>query len=327
LSGLLDALVRLQIPVTPCWRFGMTRPGVLLAGVLAGLWMAALYSGNNLLYLCGAMLTALTIASLWQAVRLLKSMPMLADSFPAYTEAGDPFILRKQMHALSPLTAVVDIEWRSEEVNIPLQVRLEESAVLTGRLKAGSRGVFKLKRQFLTTTAPLGLWKIGYLRDDPVDWIAVPRPVPWLLALSGKSRQMQPFEGDELRDLRGYVPGDAISRIHWRKSASDITRWSVKRFERHEPEAEVLKLRVDLRLPDSTHPESFEHLLGQAWYWVGSHLQRGEKSLQVVLGQQLFDLSIAGQKQGLVKALAEATPRTSPPAGQDGALLSLLEGS
>lgn len=299
-------------------------------GILSGLWLAAFYSGNNLLYLCGAMLSALAMASVWQAVRLLKLTPRLAAFFPESTQAGEPFVLRKQLKNRPPYIGFIDLEWQFGTQAIALQVRLDELAVLSGRLKAEKRGVFKLKKQLLTTTAPLGLWKIRCLRDEPIDWIVVPRPLPWSLAPFGNSNQSQPYEGDELRDLRSYVPGDAMSRIHWRKAASDITRWSVKRFEQHEPEAEVMKLRVDLRLPDSMDSEAseglFEKLLGQVWYWVDSHYQNGEKGLQIVLDQQLFDLSHFEQRALFTRALAEATPQTSPPAGQGGLLLSLVEG-
>lgn len=326
----LDALVRLRIPITPSWQFGMTRPGALLMGVLFGLWLAAFYSGNNLLYLCGAMLTALAIASVWQAARLLKAVPRLAGYFPDTTQAGEPFILRKQISNALPYIGFIDMEWQFGMRAIALQMRLDELAVLSGRLKAEKRGIFKLKKQLLTTTAPLGLWKIRYLRDDPIDWVVLPKPLPWSLAPFGNSNQSRPFEGDELRDLRSYVPGDAMSRIHWRKAASDITRWSVKRFEQHEAQAEVMKLRVDLRLPDSMDAEvsegSFENLLGQVWYWVDSHYQNGEKNLQIVLGQQLFDLSLSEQRGLFTRALAEAVPQASPPAGQGGLLLSLVDG-
>ncbi|MES0372011.1 MAG: DUF58 domain-containing protein, partial [Mariprofundaceae bacterium] len=322
---------RLHIPITPSWQFGMTRPGVLLMGVLSGLWLAAFYSGNNLLYLCGSMLTALALASVWQAVRLLRVAPRLAAFFPDSTQAGESYILRRQLNCLLPYVGFIDLEWTFGSQVVALQMRVDELTTLSGRLKAEKRGVFRLKRQQLMTAAPLGLWKIRYLRDDPVDWIVLPRPCPWSPGMFGADNQSQPYEGDELRDLRGYVPGDAMSRIHWRKAATDMTRWSVKRFEQFEPATDVMKLRVDLRLPESMNreifEESFENLLGQVWSWVDGHDQKGEKSLQIVLGQQMFDLSHPEQRGMFIRALAEAAPQTSPPSGQGGLLLSLVDAS
>jgi len=328
LLRLLDVLVRLRISVSSAWKIGMTRPGVLLLAVLVGVWLAAFYSGNNLLYLCGTMLTALAIASVWQAVRLLKSIPCLAVNFPEYTQAEEAFVLRKVLPVVSPSIGLVDVIWHADVVDVQLQLRLDKSALLTGRLLAGQRGVFKLRKQTLATSAPLGLWQLSYTRDEALDWVVLPKPVLWQALMSGNVAERQVFEGDELRDLRGYMPGDPISRIHWRKAASDSARWSVKRFEAHENEIETMKLRIDLRVPGSVDAiagaKSFEYLLSQAWYWVEGHLKKDTSAVEVVLGHQQFEFSRPEQKQACIKALAMATPQQTAPVGQGGVLLSLV---
>ncbi len=303
----------------------MTRPGVMLAAVLTGLWLAAFYSGNNLLYLCGAMLSALTFASIWQGVRLLKSTPPLAALLPGATEAGESFILRKDVPSISTQTGIVDVQWFGEQQPVVLQVRLDRPTVLTGRLHAEQRALIHLDRQRLTTTAPLGLWRISCWRDELSSWAVLPRPVAWVESVLSGARYARPFEGDELRDLRSYVPGDALSRIHWRKAASDASQWTVKRFEQHASELYTNKLRVDLRLPQSVDAGLFEELLGRVWYWVDSRLKAGEKQLKVVLGQQQFDLVSLAQREAFFMALAETTPQSSSPAGRGGQLLSLME--
>jgi hypothetical protein len=45
-----------------------------------------------------------------------------------------------------------------------------------------------------------------------------------------------------------------------------------------------------------------------------------------VLGEQQFDLLDAEHKKAFVVALAQAIPQSTPPAGEDGLLLSLVEG-
>ena len=306
----------------------MTRPGVLLVGVLIGLWLAAFYSGNNLLYLCGAMLSALALASIWQGVRLLKGVPPLAAVFPSSTEAGEPYILRAPLSQPSLSIGMVDVLWYDDDVEVPLQLRLENASLVTGRLRAEKRSLIHLNRQCLTTEAPLGLWRTSRLRDEPRTWAVLPKSVSWVEARSGSSAQhAKYFEGDELRDLRGYVPGDAISRIHWRKASLEVSQWSVKQFEQHEQTGETSKLRVDLRLPQSASEESFEVLLGRAWYWVEGHLIGGKKRLEIVLGQEQFELTSVEQRDAFFMALAQASPQTLPPAGQGGFLLSLMEGA
>lgn len=303
----------------------MTRPGVILVAVLTGLWLAAFYSGNNLLYLCGAMLTALVFASIWQGVRLLKTVPSLATAFPSSTEAGESFVLRAPLPQPVFSIGMVDVLWYDDDVEVPLQLRLENSSLLTGRLRAEKRSLIHLYKQRLSTEAPLGLWRISRLRDESRAWAVLPKSVAWAEAYAGNAQHAKYFEGDELRDLRGYVPGDAISRIHWRKAALEVNQWSVKQFEQHEQRGETSRLRVDLRLPPSASEESFEALLGRAWYWAEGYLRSREKRLEIVLGQQQFDLTSLEQREAFFMALAAASPQTAPPAGQGGFLLSLME--
>ncbi|HKI59432.1 MAG TPA: DUF58 domain-containing protein [Mariprofundaceae bacterium] len=326
LLRLLDTLIRIEIPLTPAWRIGVTRPGVLLVGVLTGLWLAAFYSGNNLLYLCGAMLSALALTSIWQGVRLLKTVPPLAAAFPSSTEAGESYVLRAPLQHTVLSIGMVDVLWSGDDVDLPLQLRLEQEPLLTGRLRAEKRSLIHLHRQRLTTEAPLGLWRISRFRDEPRAWAVLPKAVVWAEAYSGGAQHTKYFEGDELRDLRAYVPGDALSRIHWRKAALEVNQWSVKQFEQHEHTGEARRLRVDLRLPQSAAEGSFEVLLGRAWYWVEAHLRGGEKRLEIVLGQQQFELTSVEQRSAFFMALAGASPQTLPPAGQNGLLLSLVEG-
>jgi len=304
----------------------MTRPGVLLIAVLVGLWLAAFYSGNNLLYLCGAMLSALVLASIWKGVRLLTSVPPLAGLFPLSTQAGDSYVLRVPIHQRSSGVALIDLKWFCSEQSVALQIRMEESYLLTGRLRSEKRALLQLDRQLLTTTAPLGLWKISRWRLESKSWAILPKPMAWAEPRFGGGRQARPFEGDELRDLRGYVPGDALSRIHWRKAAIDVNQWSVKRFEQHEAESDINQLRVDLRLPDSAGEQSFEELLSRAWYWVDEHLRRGSNRIQITLGQQHFDLTSIEQRESFFISLAKASPESLPPSGEGGVLLSLMEG-
>ncbi len=325
LLRLLDGVVRLEMPIAPGWRLGMTRPGVLLAGVLSGLWLAAFYSGNNLLYLCGAMLSALVLVSIWQGIRLLKSVPPLADLFPSSIQAGEPFVLRVPLQQQSTSTGVVDLQWFCDQMDVAMQIRLESASLLTGRLWGERRSLLHLDRQLLTTTAPLGLWKLSSWRQESKAWAILPRPMAWAESRFGGSRHATPVEGDELRDLRGYVPGDALSRIHWRKASLEMDQWSVKRFEQHDQEVDAHMLRVDLRLPDSVAAQSFEQLLGRAWYWVDARLRQGEQRIHITLGQKQFDLSLADQRLAFLMALAEASPQNLPAAGHGGVLLSLVE--
>lgn len=323
LLRLMDWLVRIEIPLGRRWRLGMTRPGIMLTSVLMGLWAASFYSGNNLLYLCGAMLTALAIVAIWQGKSLLKSVPSLSVVMPQYTVASEKFLFREQLPGVQEARAWIELLWLSGEAAIEAQVRLEEGTVVSGAMWSQRRGVFRLGGQKLSTSAPLGLWHLHYERDDPVSWMVLPRPVPWAAQLVGKGRRTTVLDGDELRDLRAYLPGDPLSRIHWRKAAVDPVQWKVKRFEEQDAGQSDELLRVDLRLPQGETSEKFEELLGRAWYWIEGRWHEHSR-FQVIFGQAKFTVDGRDQLEGLIRAVVEASPETSPVSGSGGTLLSLM---
>lgn len=321
----LDALVDLRIPLGSNWSLGMTRPGIIYSGAWFGVWAAAFYSGNNLLYLCGAVLTAIMAAALIRAVRLLKQFPSI--SLPVL-QAGDVTVIRQPMPAAADAAAVVDLFWSNAGGEFSLSARCSASdSLLNGRLKPGRRGLFALDRLQLSTTAPLGLYVLSLKRDDGGEMAVLPSPLPWAAAsrssTSAEHQRHSCFEGDEWSDLRDYMPGDPLSRIHWRKATGDARRWSVKRFQLPETPATERLLRVDLRLPAGSQEADFESLLGRAWFWIRQEVHdRG----RLVLGQEYFELSDERQYRQLLRALAAARPEHGPAAGSGGMLLSLAEG-
>ncbi len=79
----------------------MTRPGVIFVAALTGIWAAALYSGNNLLYLCGAALLALAAGAIWRGIRLLHGLPNLQAQLPLL-EACAARVLREPLRMQQP---------------------------------------------------------------------------------------------------------------------------------------------------------------------------------------------------------------------------------
>jgi hypothetical protein len=322
----------------------MTRAGALMFFSLFGLWAAALYSGNNLLYLCGAMLSAIAIAALWQGIQTLRHCPKFGSLLPAYLEHEQPFILRQHIEYLRKTSALLHISWANTEIR--LDARLSTSkALLMGKIYAAKRQYTKLEKQYLTTSAPLGLWEVTYQRQDPALYIVLPQPMTWIGTQynhhnAGQHNPSPLFEGDEYHDLRAYAVGDSPSRIHWRKSTLEPATWRIKHFAQHTQKPEEAGLRVDLRLP--THlPDSraaFEALLGRAWYWLHTQSLANQElsnhppinNIHLSLGQQIFDCSQPHGLQAAIHAIAAAKPEQLPPkafASTQGkaVLLSLVE--
>lgn len=321
LLRLLDTLIRLRLPVAPGLRIGMTRPGILLTAAIAGIWGAAFYSGNNLLYLCGAVLTALAAAAVVRGLQLLHALPDPgAFSWPLL-EADETTVQRQSMPSSNSGTAMVDVDLRLPDQTLyrsDVALRIVPGSVtLQGRLHPVRRGLYAAPSVVLSTAAPLGMFVLMRERRTSVQLICLPRPLAWN-DVGSLARRMQ--EGDEWRDLRAYAAGDPLSRIHWRKAVSEASGWTVKRFARHEDDDIDSALCVDLRLPDGMPEAEFDRLLGKAWFWL-----KGRRVGQLAVGRRVFDLADAEAWRHAAEALAAAVPEALPPVAMAGLRLSLLE--
>jgi len=322
----LDWLITLRLPIGKHWQVGMTRAGVIMLFTLLGLWSAALYSANNLLYLCGGMITALAITALWQGIAMLKHLPLISKTLPSTLEVASPYIFRKELHHPSHHSALIQINYfdsRGRQSN-PFQARITEQTVsISGKITSTKRGVFQYVQQQLSTSAPLGLWALTYQRHDIADYLVLPKKITWLPAYGSSDHlSNQYIEGDEYHDLRAYSPGDAVARIHWRKSTLEPNTWRIKRFQQSTGEQQQTTLIVDLRVPSNQHTDAFERLLGMAYFWLES--QTLQASPYIVIGQQSFHCISNTQYTLALTAIAKAQPESTPPLHQHGIMLSLM---
>ncbi|RME83610.1 MAG: DUF58 domain-containing protein [Zetaproteobacteria bacterium] len=195
------------------------------------------------------------------------------------------------------------------ETALPLDAAIMDDgshAKLEVRPRACARGVYRTATVRLETSAPGGVWRLGLKSPCAIEWI-VPAAAPaWHWATEGAGLPT---------DLRPYAPGDARSRIHWRRSAhAEPHRWVVKKPETAGEETDTLT--VDLRLHGQP-PEAFERLIATAWELVNSGNLR-----TLYLHATRIELSDAQGRIAAARALATAQPQATPPAVH-GMLLSL----
>ena len=227
---------------TALWRFlhphrtiKPTRDGWWCLLVAVGLGVAAINTGNNLLYLLVSALLALIVVSgilSEQSMRGLHLVPITPDE----VYAGQPALLgaaianrKRWLTSYSVTLELLAPEARALESGSRfIYVRRVEAGaerLATWEETLPRRGRHRLTGVRLTTRFPFGLFvKAGRpaLTDEVLVFPAV-RPVA-AEALrqqgdSGDAAARRRGRGNDLYNLRGYRSGDDPRFIHWRSSA------------------------------------------------------------------------------------------------------------
>ncbi len=207
-----------------------TRDGWWCLFVVMGLGVAAINTGNNLLYLLVSLLLALIIVSGMLSEQSMRGLELTA---------ADPEEIYAGRAALFGMTIVNRKRWFTS-YSITIQLMSPTSAtrfLYLPRLDAGvarlvawedtlpRRGRHRLAGVRITTRFPFGLFlKAGQpmFTSEVVVYPAL-RPVsPELLrqfGATGDKATRRRGRGTDLYNLRGYRAGDDPRLIHWRSSA------------------------------------------------------------------------------------------------------------
>ena len=247
---------------------GDYRMGLRLSALGLAIGMAAINTGNNLLYLMLALILALagvSIAASWWSLRRLQVAPMLPDE----ATRGEPFTFGVEVTGRFPLLPQTWVRVRlaglPEAVELSVAVpAASRRGVASVRATVTRRGLYENLSVQALTGYPLDLW----LRQVTQPWrgrIAVMprfdrisrlRIAPTIrggrgAGVNAPSRRVG-GAGTELHNLREYTQSDDARHIDWRSSARTGTLM-VREFEREEEKR--LDLVLDLQAAD---PEAFE---------------------------------------------------------------------
>jgi uncharacterized protein (DUF58 family) len=295
-----------------------TRDGWWCLFVVMGLGVAAINTGNNLLYLLVSLLLALIIVSGMLSEQSMRGLELIAVD-PDEIFAGRP--------ALFGMTIANGKRWLTSH-SITIEVLSPTSTtrfIYVPRLEAGAqrlltwedtlprRGRHRLAGVRVTTRFPFGLFlKAGQVQlvSEIVVYPAV-RPVPpdllRQLAAMGDRAMRRRGRGTDLYNLRGYRAGDDPRLIHWRSSAKTQTLMV------RELEAETTEdTRLVLLGTGARAPEALEAALSEAAS-LAVHLIRAGAGVELVgpgfyvrLGRGTSHL------RRLLTALALYDPRATP---------------
>jgi uncharacterized protein (DUF58 family) len=279
-------------PFRPRRTIWPTRDGWWCLFVIIGLGVAAINTGNNLLYLLVSLLLSLIVVSGVLSEQSMRGLRLDADA-PGEIFAGEPAlfgaVLANRKRWLTSYSITLELLTRGGPTRFIYMPRLEagRDRLLTWEETLRARGRHRLAGVRLTTRFPFALFlKAGRvtLNREVLVFPAV-RPISpeALLRLvgAGTSAVRQRGRGHDLYNLRAYRAGDDPRLIHWRSSAK------VDSLLVREMEAETTEdTRLVLAGTGGRSAERLEAALSEAAS-IAVHLARAGAGVELV-GAGLF---------------------------------------
>jgi uncharacterized protein (DUF58 family) len=301
-----------------------------------GLGVAAINTGNNLLYMLVSLLLALIIVSGVLSEQSMRGLDLIAvdqeEIFAGWPVLfGTTIVNRKRW--LTSYSITVEVLSPTSATRFIYLPRLDAQAerLITWEDTLPRRGRHRLAGVRITTRFPFGLFLKAArpaLTSEVVVYPAVLPVSPELLRQSGATGDQatrRRGRGTDLYNLRGYRSGDDPRLIHWRSSAK--TQGLLVR----ELEAETTEdTRLVLVGSGVRDPAALEAALSQAAS-LATHLIRAGAGVELV-GPGFYVRLGRGKThlRSLLEALALYDPHATPLAGApadhlDGTLLPLRQ--
>lgn len=207
----------------------VTRAGWYFMGFIFAFGIAAINTGNNLLYLILAVMLGVVVASgvlseeVVRRLRVERTLPAEAwsgEEFKIYYSLENP---RKWFTSYGIRISEGSIEAMREA--FILQALPKGRGVSEGVYIAGRRGKLPLNELRFATKFPFGFFEKIRLIDMLAEIIVFPKPAAVAANFVsgnkiGLSEHTGAFgEGPDLHSIRPYVAGDNPHSIHWKASA------------------------------------------------------------------------------------------------------------
>jgi uncharacterized protein (DUF58 family) len=302
-------------PFRPRRTIWPTRDGWWCLFVVIGLGVAAINTGNNLLYLLVSLLLSLIVVSGVLSEQSMRGLRLDADA-PEEIYAGAPAlfgaVLANSKRWLTSYSVTLELLTRGGPTRFIYLPRLEagRDRLLTWEEILPARGRHRLAGVRLTTRFPFALFlKAGRVTlDREVLVFPAVRPISpeSLLRLvgAGTSAVRRRGRGHDLYNLRAYRAGDDPRLIHWRSSAK------VESLLVREMEAETTEdTRVVLSGRGERDAARLEAALSEAAS-IAAHLARAGAGVELTGAGLFVPLGRGlGQARRILTELALYDPR------------------
>jgi uncharacterized protein (DUF58 family) len=302
-------------------RLRLTRDGKLFLGITIGIGLAAINTGNNLLYLVLGWLLSLIVASGALSNMTLRGVRARRRP-PPRIYAGTPFTMEVSLENRKRRFASYALEVEDMVGGRPLDKRCPFLKLPPGTTQLGSyrhtfhrRGVYQLDGFRLTTRFPFGLFsksRDAASTDEVLVYPAV-RPVPLPGTRTprlGDASQSRMGRRGEFFGLRDYREGDDSRAIHWHSSAR-TGRLVLREMEEEAQRRVVIELDNAVSDPaDEAALDALEDAVSTAASLIVTYLRQGYAVRLVARG---LDVPFGGgpaHEHRLLRALALIEPRS-----------------
>jgi len=266
-------------------RLRATRAGWCFIAIVFGVGFAALNTGNNLLYLVLSMMLSFLVLSgllsetALRGIRVERRLP--ADLFAGAANRVALRVYNQQTRVAAFAVSLddrldADDERASAGRAFALRIGPNEHVDRSYAFTPEHRGDVRFDVVRVSTRFPFGLFVKSLELETQSSALVYPeiRPVPVSENRatseehhdhSGTARR-----GDDVAGLREFVPGDAPSRVHWRRSLRSGRLLVGEREGEASGEIEIL-----LRAADDLPQDAIEERIVQAASEVVAHLEAG----------------------------------------------------
>lgn len=214
--------------------FTFTGLGIFFTFLIAVLAIAALNTGNNLLFL---IVSALLVSYLLSGIlaKLVLSGLAIGYHFPEQVYATRPthflWTLRNEKRwmpsfSLRAETCLEGLNGTSHSVTFYFPfLEAERTHSHAVKYKFSRRGVYRIAKVNLMTRFPFGFFQRGRALHPAREVLVYPEVQPienfmhLLPFLQGERETLIKGQGESLYQIRGYQNGDTFKHIHWRSTA------------------------------------------------------------------------------------------------------------
>ncbi len=306
--------------------YKVTREGwVYIAGIFA-LAVAALNTGNNMLFVILAVMLA-TIAVSGIASRLSLSGVEMSLLLPEHIFAEQPVLatVRMENEKLTlpsfSLRVAGDAKKAAEVLTRPVffpYIARQRSAEQAVELLFPRRGVYRQDAFAVSTRFPFGFLEKSRKVERPLEVVVYPRVLPTeefyeiLPLISGEMESFYRGRGHDLYSIRDYQPTDSARFVDWKASARS-TALKVREFTREDERRVVLVLDPHLHRdpaePSGAMEEQFEKAVNLA-ACLAWHFNEIDSEMQFRTGDAATPTAPAGEIiYDVLRQLAFVAPR------------------